>query len=186
MSGGGRKLTRLLASTLPQPPVSPSSSSTVRSSLFISKSFPRAARPFSAHSTIPLSVLNSEVTNWLLAICKSLLLGGTRTSTVVLLEASTYMIFCKLFSRKLCTAKKREGIAVMSLRSASLVQSSSTLRLSASVFHAAQTAWTHRSRTFPTRARRASSRRTVDPVSFNRNEASSFAAVPIKTSDFAR
>ena len=56
---------------------------------------------------MPLSVRYRLVTNWLRSICKSLLLGGTTTSTEVLLEASTYMIFCRWFSRKDCTARKR-------------------------------------------------------------------------------
>lgn len=179
-------LTLLVESTLPHSPSMSSSPSIVRSSPLSSNSWPRALRPSSAHSTMPLRVRYRLVTNWLRSICRSLLLGGTTTSTDVLLEASTYMIFCRWFSRKDCTARKRWGRLVVSLRSALRVQSSSTFSFSASAFQAAHIAEIQRSRTPPTSKRSASSSLEVDPVSGSRSEASSFAAVPTRTRDLDR
>jgi hypothetical protein len=176
------ELTLLFASTLPQPSSSVSRTSTVISSPRFSKSSPIAFLPFSAHSTIPLSVRYKLVTNWLLTICSSLLLGGTTTSTEVLVDGSTYSVFCRLFSKNVCTAMKRCGKLVVSLRSGLRVQSSSTLSFSASVFHAAHTACTQRSRTLPNNKRKSSFSRDADPESASLSDASSLAAVPTKTS----
>lgn len=178
-------LTLSLASSVPLPAEAASCPSLASTSAVHSSSV--TFTDLSAFSTIPLSALYNVVTYWLLTICNSLG-GGASTiysAPALLIASEIYSIFCIPPSRLPSKAENAAGIRVTSPPTSARRQSSTKRMFSASLFHAAHSAVTERSRAAPTRALRRS---TAAPSGPPRGAmvASSAAPAPMRARSLER